>query len=62
MKCKQCDNCSQRGSYGNFFCDIDNQIISSDDYYKGNKRNCVMNQIEDNEFIEDYIIYNIVRK
>lgn len=62
MKCKECDYCSQRGGYGHFFCDRDNQNISSDDYYKGKKMNCIINQIEDNEFMEDYIIYNIVRK
>ena len=37
MKCRECDYCSQRGGYGHFFCDRDNQNISSDDYYKGKK-------------------------
>jgi hypothetical protein len=62
MKCRECDYCSQRSSYEHFFCDRDNKNISSDDYYKGKKMDCIINQIEDNEFMEDYIIYNIVRK
>lgn len=62
MKCKDCQYCSQRGGYQYFFCDRDNSLIEADDYYRGKKMDCIENQIEDGKFMEDYIIYNIVRK
>ena len=36
MKCKDCQYCSQRGGYQYFFCDRDNSLINSNDYYRGN--------------------------
>jgi hypothetical protein len=62
MKCKDCQYCSQRGGYQYFFCDRDNSLIEPNDYYGGKKMDCTMSKIEDKEFMEDYVIYNIVRK
>lgn len=62
MKCKDCQYCSQRGGYQYFFCDRDNSLIEADDYYRGKKMNCTLNKIEDNEFTDTYIMWQIARK
>lgn len=62
MKCKDCQYCSQRGGYQYFFCDRDNSLIESNDYYGGKKMDCEMSKIEDREFLEDYICWTIARK
>ena len=62
MKCKDCQYCSQRGGYQYFFCDRDNSLIESNDYYSGKKMDCEMSKIEDKEFLEDYIGWTIARK
>ena len=60
MKCKDCHYCSQRGGYQYFFCDRDNKLIDSNDYYLGKKMDCTINRIEDKD-VENYVIYNIIR-
>ena len=62
MRCKDCSKCSQRGSYKYFYCDEDNSIIDPSDYYGGKKMDCIQSKIEDKEFLEDYIIWQIARK
>ena len=62
MKCKDCQYCSQRGSYKYFYCDRDNELIDSNDYYLGKKMDCTMTRIEDGQFTEDYIMWKIARK
>ena len=60
MKCKDCNKCSQRGGYKYFFCDEDNSLIDSNDYYSGKTMDCTLTKLE-NKDIEDYVIYNIIR-
>ena len=62
MKCKDCQYCSQRGGYQYFFCDRDNAIINSDDYYSGKKMNCTITKIEEDNFTEDFLMWTISRK
>lgn len=62
MICKDCNKCSRRGSYKYFFCDYDNSTIDPQDYYNGKKMDCIENQIEDKQFMEDYIMFQIARK
>ena len=62
MKCKNCHYCSQRGSYQYFFCDKDNELIESSDYYKGREMQCSVTQQEDDDFTGDYIFWKIARK
>lgn len=60
MKCKDCQYCSQRGGYQYFFCDRDNSLVNSNDYYCGKTMDCTMTKLE-NKDVEDYVIYNIIR-
>ncbi len=62
MKCMNCNKCYQRGGYQYFFCGHDNTPISSDEYYKGKEMDCIETQIENKEFLEDYICWTIARK
>ena len=62
MKCKNCNYCSQRGGYQYFFCDKDNALIESNDYYRGKEMDCSVTQKEDDDFLGDYIVWQIARK
>lgn len=62
MKCKDCNLCEKRGGYQYFFCGFDNSLIKAEDYYNGKTMDCYMTRKEDDEFTEDYIIFNIARK
>jgi hypothetical protein len=56
MKCKDCNWCEQRGSYGIFFCAKDNARIQPEDYYKGKNMNCTE---LDRELEHDVMCYSI---
>lgn len=62
MKCKNCQYCSQRGGYGYFYCDRDNRLINSSDYYCGKTMDCTMTKLEEDDFTENYIMWAIARK
>lgn len=61
MKCKDCRYCSKRGT-DRFYCDKDNSMINTDDYYDGRKMDCSETQKEDDGFLGDYIFWKIARK
>ena len=61
MKCKDCRYCSKRGT-DRFYCDKDNSVLNTDDYYKGRKMDCSETQKEDDGFFGDYILWEIARK
>lgn len=63
MKCRNCDKCSQRGSYQWFFCDVDNEVISAEDYYNGTRLNCPMsNRLDEDDFTDNFMTWMIARK
>lgn len=63
MRCKDCNNCSQRGSYQYFFCDVDNEVISADDYYNGTRLDCPMsNRLDEDDTLDTWMTWMIARK
>ena len=63
MKCKDCQYCSQRGSYKYFYCDKDKSLVDSNDYYSGKTMDCsVNNRLDDDDFTDNYMIWKIARK
>jgi hypothetical protein len=61
MKCKDCNWCEQRGSYGIFFCAKDNARIQPEDYYKGKNMDCTESDRELEHDVMCYSIFNRMR-
>ena len=62
-KCRNCNKCSQRGGYKYFFCDVDNEVISAEDYYNGTRLDCPMsNRLDEDDTLDTFMTWMIARK